>query len=348
MKTPAVTAQWRQVYWFAPLAQSDVSRRPRGLAGGLGILCPSQYCKSVKCAVNFLLQAEQAAVAVPDVAQAPARTKVKEMKMTRPLPIWHLEPANSSSRLLVFQGNDLVYPGEAMESAFFGHDASHLGRFEAEPLLVAEWQGAHIYAATLTDPVKADLPKKPLRAVLTEESPGFAALASTAMQLLHWQRDNRYCGRCGGATRPHERERAFYCESCNHRLFPRLSPCVIVAIQRRGKVLLAQSHRAAGQFFSLIAGFIEPGESAEEAVHREVAEETGLEVTNLRYTESQSWAFPHQLMLGYLADYQAGDLVLEEAEIAAAGWFDHHDLPAVPGEWTIAGRLIRSALEDPR
>jgi NAD+ diphosphatase len=266
--------------------------------------------------------------------------------MTRPLPVWHLEPASSSSRLLVFQGNDLVYPGEAMADPLFSHaQATALGEFEAAPLLVARWRGDDIYAVALAAPATQSSPARTLRAVLTEDSPDFAALASTAVQLLHWQRDNRFCGRCGEPTRLHESERAHYCDQCDYRLFPRLSPCVIVAIQRRGKVLLAQSHRAAGRFFSLIAGFVEPGESAEEAVHREVAEETGLTVTNLRYVESQSWAFPHQLMLGYLVDYESGDLVLEEAELADADWFDADSLPAVPGEWTIAGKLIRYALE---
>lgn len=267
--------------------------------------------------------------------------------MTRPLPVWHLEPASASAPVLVFQGNDLVYPGEAMDEPFFSHaGAKGLGELEAAPLLVAQWQGEDIYAVALTTPGDQPAQTKSLRAVFTSDSADFAALASTALQLLHWQRDNRYCGRCGGATRSLPQERAFFCDNCNHRLFPRLSPCVIVAIQHQGKVLLAQSRRAPANFYSLIAGFVEPGESAEEAVHREVAEETGLQVTNLRYRESQTWAFPHQLMLGYLADYSSGELVLEEAELASADWFGIDDLPAVPGEWTIAGKLIRYALED--
>lgn len=281
--------------------------------------------------------------------------------MTRPMPIWHLEPASPSSRVLVFQAGRVLYPGVTLESALLSPErAAELAGYAVEspaespaPLLVARWRDQDIYAVELPDPdpgaeTEADaeaLSSRSLRQILTDEPADFAALCSTAVQLLHWQRDHRFCGRCASPTRMLETERARYCDQCRHRFFPRLSPCVIIAIRKGDQVLLAQSHRAAGQFYSLIAGFVEPGESAEEAVHREVAEETGLQVSNLRYRESQSWAFPHQLMLGYLADYQSGELVLETAELAAADWFSAESLPAVPGEWTIAGKLIRQALE---
>lgn len=264
--------------------------------------------------------------------------------MTRPLPVWHLKPASPSSRVLVFQENNLICSSDT--DPLFNCDAvSDLGDSSAEPLLVAHWRGEDIYALSLADTAEHRFPARSLRSVLAEGPSELSALASTAVQLLHWRRDNRYCGRCGEPTYLLEKERASYCERCRHRLFPRLSPCVIVAIQHDEKVLLAQSHRSGGQFYSLIAGFVEPGESAEEAVHREVAEETGLQVTNVRYIESEPWAFPHQLMLGYIADYASGDVVLEEEELADAGWFSASDLPSIPGEWTIAGRLIRYALE---
>lgn len=264
--------------------------------------------------------------------------------MSFPLPVWHLEPASPDSCVMVFQDGRLIWPDDGPETGLHRYDqASGLGRFETEPLLVGRWRDRDIYAVDLQD--AGSLPSRSLRQILTEDPADFATLCSTAIQLLHWQRDNRFCGRCGEPSRLLEQERARYCDHCRHRLFPRLSPCVIVAIRKGDQVLLAQSHRAAGQFYSLIAGFVEPGESAEEAVHREVAEETGLKVGNLRYMESQSWAFPHQLMLGFLADYEGGELTLEQAELADGGWFTAADLPAVPGEWTIAGKLIRYALE---
>lgn len=265
--------------------------------------------------------------------------------MPRPLPVWHLAPPSVDSRVLVFVGNELIGSDPAVTMPMLSYaETAQMGRPEMSPLLIGHWQGEDIYAVAL-DQVSDHYPRRTLRSILASDDAEFAALVSTAVQLLAWQRDHRHCGRCGAATRLLEKERAFYCDRCRHRFFPRLSPCVIVAIRKGPQVLLAQAHLYAGKLYSLIAGFVEPGESAEEAVHREVHEETGLEVTNLRYVESQPWAFPHQLMLGFVADYKAGRLVLDQQELATADWFDARSLPTVPGEWTIAGRLIRVALE---
>ncbi|KPQ27812.1 MAG: NAD+ diphosphatase [Marinobacter excellens HL-55] len=120
---------------------------------------------------------------------------------------------------------------------------------------------------------------------------------------------------------------------------------MIVVIRRDDRFLLARSSRVTRNFYSLIAGFVEPGESLEQAVVREVKEETGLDVNNIRYQSSQPWPFPHQLMVGFIADYQGGELCLQEDELADAGWFCADDHPPIPPETTIAGRLI-SALKD--
>jgi len=184
-----------------------------------------------------------------------------------------------------------------------------------------------------------------LREVLLNHDPTPATMIGTAAQVLQWWRDHRYCGRCGQLTGYHPAERARWCEACDIPWYARLAPCVIVVIRRGDEFLLARSSRVKRHFFSLIAGFVEPGESAEQAVAREVHEETGLSVTNIRYQNSQPWPFPHQLMLGYFADYTGGELVLQEDELAEAGWFRPGDLPPVPPHTTIAGRLI-SAMED--
>jgi NAD+ diphosphatase len=176
--------------------------------------------------------------------------------------------------------------------------------------------------------------------ILMESAP--AELLSTGFQVLQWWHDHQYCGRCGSLTESHPQERALWCGSCSIPWYPRLAPCVIVVIRRDDRLLLARSSRIKRHFFSLIAGFVEPGENIEAAVAREVKEETGLDVTGIRYQHSQPWPFPHQLMLGFFADYAGGELVLQEDELAEADWYRPGDLPPVPPLTTIAGRLIRA------
>lgn len=214
----------------------------------------------------------------------------------------------------------------------------------ASPVYVGELEQQPVYVAPL-DPAMLLYPTTPvhLREALLNQPDAPSALLSTAAQVQQWFLDHRYCGRCGSETEFHSAERARWCGACEMPFYPRLAPCVIVLIRHGERFLLARSSRTRSYFFSLIAGFVEPGESAEEAVTREVMEETGLQVTNIRYWTSQPWPFPHQLMLGYFADYAGGDLVLQEDELAEAGWFTPDDHPPIPPETTIAGRLIRQA-----
>ena len=167
----------------------------------------------------------------------------------------------------------------------------------------------------------------------------FAAYGRAA-QMLTWQRDHKFCGRCGGQKSPADEGRALSCEACGHSAYPRLNPCVIVAVGRGDELLLAEAAGRSLGFHSTLAGFIEPGETAEEAVVREVAEEVGLQVDNVRYFRSQPWPFPSQLMLGFFADYVSGDIVVDPSEIARAGWYRQGDTPTIPPPMSIAGQLI--------
>jgi NAD+ diphosphatase len=172
-------------------------------------------------------------------------------------------------------------------------------------------------------------------------------VVSTASQLVYWARSQNYCCRCGKLLRFVGNDRALVCEYCKHRVYPAVSPCVIVTVYRDGALLLARSHRMKKLgIYSCIAGFVEVGESIEEAVHREVLEEAGIKVANLRYVASQSWPFPHQLMLGFVAEYASGDLTIDTQEIDHAGWFTPDNLPPLPPPQTIASRLIRVCLDD--
>ncbi len=173
--------------------------------------------------------------------------------------------------------------------------------------------------------------------------------AGRAMQIVGWDRDHRHCGRCGKTTESLVDtlgEPARHCPHCEIRFYPRLSPCVIMLVSRGKELLLARGNAHPEGMYSTLAGFVEVGESVEAAVHREIHEEVGLEVHNLRYFGSQPWPFPNQLMLGFFAEYKAGELRPNPEEIADANWWRHDQLPFVPGGYSIAGRLIEARLQD--
>ena len=175
-------------------------------------------------------------------------------------------------------------------------------------------------------------------------------LAGRAIQIVEWERTHQYCGRCGHPTADHERERSKVCPNCGLTSYPRLAPAIIVRIQRRTEagpeILLARAQRFPAALFSVLAGFVEPGETLEECVQREVFEETGIVVDEILYFGSQPWPFPHSLMIAFTAEYAAGELAIDPTEIAEAGWFSPATLPNVPPPPSIANRLIVAWLEE--
>jgi NAD+ diphosphatase len=165
-------------------------------------------------------------------------------------------------------------------------------------------------------------------------------LAGRAVQLVEWERTHRFCGRCATPTEAAPGERARRCPACGLLAFPRLAPAVITLIERDGEALLARGRAFPVAMYSCIAGFVEPGETLEEAVHREVREEVGVELAELRYTASQPWPFPHSLMIGFEATWASGEIEIDEHEIVDAGWFRPDDLPTIPPPMSIARTLI--------
>lgn len=165
-------------------------------------------------------------------------------------------------------------------------------------------------------------------------------LAFRAKALLNWYKTEKFCGSCGAELKNHGKLTARECPSCKRIIFPRIEPCVIVLVNKGDKILLARHTYRNQDIYACIAGFMEAGESAEEAVRRELYEETGIKVKNLVYRGSQSWPFPDQLMLGFTAEWESGELKLQPEEIADAQWFDPENCPASPKPGSIAYRLI--------
>jgi NAD+ diphosphatase len=166
------------------------------------------------------------------------------------------------------------------------------------------------------------------------------AVSSRAVQIMEWDRTHQYCGCCGTPTTQLPTERVKRCPKCGLTNYPRLSPAVIVLISRGEEVLLARAPRFPPGMYSVLAGFVEPGESLEETVVREVREEVGIEIKDIRYFGSQPWPFPNSLMIGFTATYASGEIVVQPEELTDAAWFHKQNLPQVPPKLSIARKLI--------
>jgi NAD+ diphosphatase len=163
---------------------------------------------------------------------------------------------------------------------------------------------------------------------------------------MDWDRTHQFCGACGTPTAPKPNERARQCPSCGLTQYPRIAPAVMALVRRGDELLLARSPHFVPGMHSALAGFVEPGESLEQCLRREVREEVGIEVTNLTYFSSQPWPFPHSLMIAFNCDYAAGELKPDPSEIEAAAWFALDHLPILPNKISIARRLIDATIAD--
>ncbi len=172
------------------------------------------------------------------------------------------------------------------------------------------------------------------------------AIAMRAVQVLAWDRTHRFCGGCGEPTVSASHERMRSCPRCNLAVYPRISPAMMVLVTRGRQLLLGRGVNFPAGFYSALAGFVEAGETIEQTVHREVMEEVGLRVRNLRYFASQSWPFPNSLMIAFNAEYDGGDLRIDPAELVDAQWFEPEELPRMPPRFSIARALIDATLAD--
>jgi NAD+ diphosphatase len=210
--------------------------------------------------------------------------------------------------------------------------------------------GVDCYAVALAAdaPVPADMKLVTARALYTRVDEVVFAVGGRALAIAEWDAHHRFCGRCGQATEAVPGERARRCPACRTPFYPRISPAVIVLVTRGDTMLLARAAGFPEPFFSTLAGFVEPGESLEETLMREVGEEVGIEIRNIRYFGSQPWPFGRSLMIGFTAEHAGGEIRIDGQEIVEAGWFTVDNLPRVPPRLSIARQLIDSFIDGVR
>ena len=209
--------------------------------------------------------------------------------------------------------------------------------------LLAHFDNFDIYCAELS--TESSLPTQinpvPLRKALELLGAEWYTIAVKAYSIINWDKNHQYCGRCGNVTVHKAGTFERVCSSCSLTFYPRISPSVIVLIQKENHILMARSHHFLPGIYGLIAGFVEAGESVEDAVHREVKEEVGITIKHLRYFGSQAWPFPDSLMIAFTAEYASGELNINKTEIEDANWYPIDQLPGRPSSnLSISRKLI--------
>lgn len=212
---------------------------------------------------------------------------------------------------------------------------------------LGRYNGTSCYAAEIEDPGSLHEEDRflTLRETAEQMDNDLFAIAGRAIQILKWLKTHRFCGQCGKPMTDKPDELARECTDCSLVIYPRISPAVIMSVERGDEILLARSSRFPKGMYSTLAGFVDPGETLEDAVRREVMEEVGIQVSDIRYFGSQPWPFPNSLMLGFTAVYEQGELDINRSELEDARWFSVRDLPRKPSRISIARALIDHFIE---
>ena len=258
--------------------------------------------------------------------------------------------ASNNNILIIFNNNKIIY--EPNLKTFLLEEKLLNIQFKDHLYIGIGNNGNDIYAVDIsgtTDDINIgykSLIEYDLRHLLAISEPDDIVLMGRANQLLHWIRSNKYSGYSGELNKFNVKEQALHCPSTSSMIYPQIAPCVLAMVTRGNEILLARNNLFPEGLFSVLAGFVEVSESAEETVEREVMEEVGIRVKNIQYVGSQPWPFPSQLMLGYKCEYESGDLVIDEDEIVEANWYTVNKLPYVPPTTSLSGKLISSFVED--
>jgi len=262
------------------------------------------------------------------------------------------ESLKENSKLIIFFNNKILYDQTKNTYSFEIKDLN-LTDLEKPYLAVAINENSYFYVVEIyedqnifglyMDPDSINFID--LRQILGVLDQSSFLLASRASILNTWVSNNIFCSVCGNDHLFNAAEGAFECSCNNSPKYPSISPCIITLIHDEDKILLGRSKFFPPNMYSTLAGFIEAGESAEQALAREVKEEVNVDVTDITYYSSQSWPFPAQLMLGYLCKYKSGDIILNDEELEDARWFNINELPIIPPQASISGQLIRSYIE---
>ncbi len=255
------------------------------------------------------------------------------------------ESPGESPILFAFRGRELLVTSELQLPKVEEIDAQGIEAVRTQYL--GDLGGRHCYSAELPKDaaVSAGFRFADLRTLFGSLDEIVHALAGRAVQIVEWDRTHQFCGACSEPTELSDNDRSRSCPKCKIPNYPRLAPAMIVAVEKGNQILLARSPHFPPGILSVLAGFVEPGESAEEAVVREVFEETSIIVKDVQYFSSQAWPFPNSLMLGFRATYDSGEIVIDGEEIVEAGWFAADAMPtAFPGKVSISQWLIHDFL----
>ncbi|MDF7679362.1 NAD(+) diphosphatase [Enterobacteriaceae bacterium ESL0689] len=249
--------------------------------------------------------------------------------------MYHIVEKMDRGWWVVTDGQQLWLPdgklpyGEAVSFNLTGRHALHIGEWQGEAVWMIDQDRQHNMVS--------------LRQLL-DQAPGLFQLAGRGVQLSGFYRSHKYCGSCGHPMRSGKNEWAMQCDHCHERYYPQIAPCIIVAIRREDSILLAQHTRHRNGIHTALAGFVEVGETLEQAVIREVMEESQLQVKNIHYVTSQPWPFPQSLMAAFIAEYESGEIIIDKKELLEAGWYRYDNLPLLPPVGTVARRLIEDTV----